>query len=97
MWSVYDVIGHLPSSLILQFQNRYRRDFDIEGLFGHHISKKTALNKLKSECEKIKTTMLTFDEAKVDIDSLYDGKKFTYSITKQKFFEVINSKSSYYE
>jgi heat shock protein 5 len=67
--------------LIDEFKKKYKKDMS---------SDKKATQKLKREVEKAKRILSSQHEARIEIESLYDGIDFSYKLTRAKFEQLNN-------
>lgn len=69
--------------------DHFTREF--KSKFGKDLTNsKTAMSRLRNACEQVKKALSADTQAKLSEESLYDGQKFTTSITRAKF-ESLNS------
>lgn len=74
-----DLDNRVVEFMIKEFQKKHKKDLN-----GQH----KALRRLKTACERAKRTLSTSSMVTIEVDSLYDGIDFSYSLSRARFEEL---------
>jgi L1 cell adhesion molecule like protein len=74
-----DFDNHMVNHCISEFKKKHGKD-----LATNH----RAVRRLKSACERAKRTLSTSTTAQIEIDSLFEGEDFNFTLTRAKFEDL---------
>ena len=74
-----DLDNRVVDFMVKEFQKKHKKDLN-----GQH----KALRRLKTACERAKRTLSTSSTVTIEVDSLYDGIDFSYSLSRARFEEL---------
>ncbi|KAJ8257985.1 hypothetical protein GJAV_G00191870 [Gymnothorax javanicus] len=76
-----DFDNHMVNHFVAEFKRKHKKDIS---------QNKRALRRLRTACERAKRTLSSSSQARIEIDSLYEGIDYYTSITRARF-EDLNS------
>ena len=76
-----DFDNQMVNHFILEFKRKFKKDISLD---------KRALRRLKTACQRAKHTLSTDTEARIELESIFEGIDFCTKITRDKF-ESINA------
>jgi len=74
-----DFDNRIVDHFVKEFKRKHKKDI---------TGNKRALRRLRTACERAKRTLSASAQANIEIDSLYEGIDFYYSITRARFEEL---------